>query len=139
MQGKTSITRACSDPATSIFLYDDGCKVCLKSILFLQRVGCNLEFQPLQDIGHSGLEIDLVRAQHEVPVVQSDGTVVWGFRAWVYELYNSGPLGRLTALILRRPLLRRIGWKVYRFVNIRRSNCQAADGGCESRYFSNFV
>ncbi len=123
MPERTSIKRGRSAPTNSVFLYDADCSVCLRSVLFLQKLGCRLEFQPLQDSGRLGFKLDLVRAQSEVPIVQSDGTIIWGFRAWTYALYNSGHLGRLAASLLELPVLCRIGRQAYRYVSIKRSKC----------------
>ena len=94
--------------------YDDRCNLCLRIVHWLRRLDRRhcLAFLPFP-CASEGCSLDAVQ------VVSPEGQVFWGLDGIVALMYLCPPLRPFAWLISLLPL-RRLGWRLYRFIAANR-------------------
>lgn len=118
-------------PPRTLLLYDADCGLCAQLAGLLPRLRLALDIRSIQVTDLAAYGVDEQRAEREMPLVRTDGTVTYGHRAWATAL-QTGPaplrmVGRLVGSRLLDPVLSR----VYRWVAVNRHRLPGGTPSCK--------
>jgi predicted DCC family thiol-disulfide oxidoreductase YuxK len=122
-------------PATPryVVFFDGHCRLCTEGhqALGQMETTADLRFVDVQDWSQLSQypQIDPAAALGQMHVLTPDGTVAGGFDALV-ALMPALPDYAMFHPLLRRPLVRRVGHKVYKWVARHRYSIGGTMGGC---------
>lgn len=117
-----------------LVFYDGHCRLCTDSVRMLRQMDPSEEVQFINIQNAETLaqypQIDPIAAQGQMHVITPDGRVFGGFDA-IVALIPAFPSLRVFGPILRGPVMRQLGEKVYRWVAKNRYRI-AGTNGCQS-------
>lgn len=114
----------------TLVLHDADCGFCTRCAEALTRLPLAIDVSSLQAEDLTALGIDPVRARAEMPVVQPDGSIAWGHRAWA-AILGAGPLPmRWAGRALASRLMDRPAAFVYRLVAQNRHRLPGGTVAC---------
>ena len=115
----------------AVLLFDGDCAFCTKSAAIGQWLHLECDFTSLQSVDLEYLNIDPARAQHEVPLYDGRGAVLYGHEAVAAVLKTGAlPLRTLGHVITSRLFNRLAAW-AYRVVSRHRHQLPGGTSTCK--------
>lgn len=117
-------------PDRGLLLYDSDCGFCTACARWLIRQGAGVAVRPLAAADAVALGVDAARARREIPLLGSDGTIVWGAPAIAGALISCPPPWRWAGRMIAARAVRPLAAAVYRWVARNRRLLPGSSDAC---------